>query len=76
MRQLLDKSDQHFAPKKVYGKQSLEDDEDDEDYDPNAIKIALPRDIRIITARDSTASCPASSRYSSTSGVPTSSACW
>ena len=48
--QLLDKPDQHFAPKKVYGKQSSEDDEDDGGSDPNAVKIALPRDIRIITA--------------------------
>ena len=31
VRKLLDKPDQHFAPKKVYGKQSSEDDEDDED---------------------------------------------
>ena len=50
VRQLLDKPDQLSAPKKVYGTQSSEDYEDDEDSDPNAVKIALPRDIRIITA--------------------------
>ena len=47
---LLDKPDQPFDPKKVYGKQISEDDEDDGGSDPNAIKIALPRDIRIIIA--------------------------
>ena len=45
VRRLLDKPDLPFTPKKVYGKQAEEDD-----GSPNAIKIALPRDIRVLTA--------------------------
>ena len=45
VRRLLDKPDLPFTPKKVYGKQA-----DDEDSSPNSIKIALPRDIRVLTA--------------------------
>ncbi|KAL7493560.1 hypothetical protein ACHAWT_002690 [Skeletonema menzelii] len=44
VRRLLDKPDLPFTPKKVYGKQA------DEDGSPNSIKIALPRDIRVLTA--------------------------
>lgn len=45
VRRLLDKPDLPFTPKKVYGKQT-----DEEDGSPNSIKIALPRDIRVLTA--------------------------
>lgn len=45
VRRLLDKPELPFQPKKVYGKQNEEDDSN-----PNSIKIALPRDIRILTA--------------------------
>jgi superfamily II DNA/RNA helicase len=44
VRRLLDKPDLPFTPKKVYGKQA------DDDDSPNSIKIALPRDIRVLTA--------------------------
>lgn len=46
VRRLLDKPDLPFSPKRVYGKQSQTDDDDS----PNNIKIALPRDIRVMTA--------------------------
>ena len=45
-----------FEPKKMYGKQNdaekkdNNDDDDDEEVTPNTMKIALPRDIRILTA--------------------------
>jgi len=45
VRRLLDKPELPFQPKKVYGKQNEEDDSN-----PNSVKIALPRDIRILTA--------------------------
>lgn len=45
VRRLLDKPDLPFTPKKMYGKQAEE-----EDGSPNSIKIALPRDIRVLTA--------------------------
>jgi len=45
VRRLLDKPNLPFTPKKVYGKQA-----DEEDSSPNSIKIALPRDIRVLTA--------------------------
>lgn len=45
VRRLLDKPDLPFTPKKMYGKQAAE-----EDGSPNSIKIALPRDIRVLTA--------------------------
>eukprot|EP00571_Detonula_confervacea_P007014 CAMPEP_0172321652 /NCGR_PEP_ID=MMETSP1058-20130122/43942_1 /TAXON_ID=83371 /ORGANISM="Detonula confervacea, Strain CCMP 353" /LENGTH=735 /DNA_ID=CAMNT_0013037219 /DNA_START=48 /DNA_END=2255 /DNA_ORIENTATION=- len=47
VRQLLDKPDLPFEPKKVYGKQNAEEEDDSS---PNSIKIALPRDIRVLTA--------------------------
>ena len=48
VRRLLDKPELPFEPKKVYGKQNSEDE--DEDSPPNSVKIALPRDIRVLTA--------------------------
>lgn len=47
VRQLLDNPDIPFEPKKVYGKQNAEEEDDSS---PNSIKIALPRDIRVLTA--------------------------
>ena len=47
VRRLLDKPELPFEPKKVYGKQN---EDDDESTPPNSVKIALPRDIRILTA--------------------------
>jgi len=47
VRRLLDRPDLPFAPKRVYGKKAEEKDEDDS---PNNVKIALPRDIRVLTA--------------------------
>ena len=49
VRRLLDKPELPFALKKTYSKQNAAEDEDD-DTPPNAIKIALPGDIRILTA--------------------------
>eukprot|EP00578_Thalassiosira_sp_NH16_P007897 CAMPEP_0181122614 /NCGR_PEP_ID=MMETSP1071-20121207/25411_1 /TAXON_ID=35127 /ORGANISM="Thalassiosira sp., Strain NH16" /LENGTH=730 /DNA_ID=CAMNT_0023207603 /DNA_START=113 /DNA_END=2302 /DNA_ORIENTATION=- len=47
VRRLLDKPELPFEPKRVYGKQA---EDDDEGGSPNSIKIALPRDVRVLTA--------------------------
>jgi superfamily II DNA/RNA helicase len=46
VRRLLDRPDLPFTPKRVYGKQAQKDEDDS----PNNVKIALPRDIRVLTA--------------------------
>ncbi|KAL7521793.1 hypothetical protein ACHAWX_006472 [Stephanocyclus meneghinianus] len=46
VRRLLDRPDLPFAPKRVYGKQAVKQ----EDGASNNVKIALPRDIRVLTA--------------------------
>ncbi|KAL9183641.1 hypothetical protein ACHAXT_004497 [Thalassiosira profunda] len=48
VRRLLDKPELPFAPKKTYSKQNA--DEEEEEGPPDAVKIALPRDIRVLTA--------------------------
>ncbi|KAL7547338.1 hypothetical protein ACHAWF_010658, partial [Thalassiosira exigua] len=52
VRRFLDKPELPFEPKRIYGKQrgALEGEEDEETSDPDAVKIALPRDIRVLTA--------------------------
>ncbi|KAL3821801.1 hypothetical protein ACHAXA_008794 [Cyclostephanos tholiformis] len=63
VRRALDRPELPFEPKRVYGKQNsnnsekkngggggVDDDDDEEDANPNAVKIALPRDIRVLTA--------------------------
>ena len=64
VRRSLDRPELPFEPKRVYGKQNNadkkkdgdgdrdddDDDDDDEDASPNVVKIALPRDIRVLTA--------------------------
>ncbi|KAL7438433.1 hypothetical protein ACHAXH_003452, partial [Discostella pseudostelligera] len=47
IRRSLDKPELPFEPKKMYGKQSAKDADDNT---PNLVNIALPRDIRILTA--------------------------
>ncbi len=47
IRRSLDKPELPFEPKKMYGKQSVKDEDDNA---PNSVNIALPRDIRILTA--------------------------
>lgn len=46
VKRLLDRPDLPFTPKRVYGKQAQKDESDN----PNNVKIALPRDIRVLTA--------------------------
>lgn len=46
VKRLLDRPDLPFAPKRVYGKQAQKDEDDS----PNNVKIALPRNIRVLTA--------------------------
>jgi superfamily II DNA/RNA helicase len=48
VRRLLDKPDLPFTPKRVFGKQAAAIKDDNES--PNNVKIALPRDIRVLTA--------------------------
>lgn len=56
VRRSLDKPELPFEPKKMYGKQNdaekkdNNDDDNDDELTSNAMKIALPRDIRILTA--------------------------
>jgi len=56
VRRSLDKPELPFEPKKMYGKQNdaekkdNNDGDDDDELTSNAMKIALPRDIRILTA--------------------------
>ena len=50
VRRLLDKPGQAFEPRSMYGRQKDRDDEEDYANNPNAVKIALPKDIRIIAA--------------------------
>jgi superfamily II DNA/RNA helicase len=47
IRRSLDKPELPFEPKKMYGKQSVKDEDE---HAPNLVNIALPRDIRILTA--------------------------
>lgn len=47
IRRLLDKPELPFEPRKMYGKQSVNDGDGNT---PNLVNIALPRDIRILTA--------------------------
>lgn len=46
VKRLLDRPDLPFNPKRVYGKQAQNDENDS----PNNVKIALPKDIRVLTA--------------------------
>ncbi|KAL3797170.1 hypothetical protein ACHAW5_006032 [Stephanodiscus triporus] len=57
VRRSLDRPELPFEPKRVYGKQNnaekkKDDDDDDDDGigSPDVVKIALPRDIRVLTA--------------------------
>lgn len=54
VRRSLDRPELPFEPKKMYGKQNdaekKDDDDNDDDSYPNAVRIALPRDIRVLTA--------------------------
>ncbi|KAL7541777.1 hypothetical protein ACHAXR_011199 [Thalassiosira sp. AJA248-18] len=50
VRRLLDKPELPFTPKRVYGKQNSEEEEEEDGGSPTAVKIALPKDIRVLTA--------------------------
>ena len=56
VRRSLDKPELPFEPKKMYGKQNdaekkdNNDDDNDDELTSNAMKIALPRDIRMLTS--------------------------
>ena len=57
VRRSLDKPESPFEPKKMYGKQNdaekkdnNDDDDNDDELTSNAMKIALPRDIRMLTS--------------------------
>lgn len=50
VRRLLDKPGQAFEPMRMYGRQNDKNSENEHANNPNVINIALPKDIRIVTA--------------------------
>lgn len=50
VRRLLESPELPFIPKRTYSKQNDDEEEEEKKANPNTIKIALPRDIRVLAA--------------------------